>query len=658
MRKIILLISSMIISIVGVNAQTLSTETFSSGNANLPSIGSNFNVPINANSIGTNILSMTFYFEYDSTVIQNTGYSNSQFPSGVDIIITKVDPNIMKVEIAAFGSLLTVSDGKVLDLNFDFSGGDSPLDFQVVGDTYVSQVEYLVEGTFDFTASDVTNGSVNGGNVTNTITSGAWATELNWSQSVVPNSFHDVVIESGSKGLVNLISNVSARSVTIKDGGQFTQSSGSTLNVTNDFIIESGGSFIQNGTVNATNKIAERSVAAYTTNDDGWHLLSSPVASQDIDGTAFEPVDGSDDFYMWDETAATNPWINHDQGGFSSFSVGAGYLVAYNPGKTLEFTGDFNTSDVTGLSVTNSGANSSTGFNLLGNPYPSALEWNTGDWTLGNVQTTAYVWDESGKSYNPIGANDAIPAMNGFMVYTIAAETLTIPEAARIHDATDWYKDEEQKIELVAHDPSNESAQQHIIKFSANATVDYDLQHDAVYMSGYAPQFYSHGGGKALMVNTLPSLSSETVIPLTFNKNEGAEYVIELAENTTGEEVFLRDMKMNKTIALSDIGLYEFTAEEGDSPERFKLQFYSFTTGDDAFEADAISAYVSEKTLVIENLKTQADVRVFNLSGQLMHRFDAEASSRTEERLNIQSGIYMVHIRSGKDVITSKVFVK
>ncbi|MDZ7776375.1 MAG: hypothetical protein U5L09_12625, partial [Bacteroidales bacterium] len=119
-------------------------------------------------------------------------------------------------------------------------------------------------------------------------------------------------------------------SVTVSDGGQLTQDAATTLDVSGDFVIESGGSFIQNGTVNASSKIAEREVQAYTASDDGWHLLSSPVASQAIDGTAFEPTHGSDDFFMWDESAAVEPWINHDGGLFTSFGLGTGYLVAYS----------------------------------------------------------------------------------------------------------------------------------------------------------------------------------------------------------------------------------------------------------------------------------------------------------------------------------------
>ena len=637
-------------------AQTVSTTDQVLGES---SIGNEILVPINSQDISSSygdIITATIRVEYNENVLDFVEYTNLNpgFPSG-DLSISvnpagedgEVQVNIEHDPFTGF----TWPDGKMFDLKFVFAGGDAEF--------LITTAEFLAS---DFSTNNATiiQGSITGGNPTNIITSGSWSTATNWSLGVVPNSYHDVLIQSGSsKGLVTLSGTASAFSVRVQDDGQFTQNSGSVLTTQDDFIVESGGSFIQDGTVNTPPgaKKASRIIGAWesaSATGDGWHLISSPVDAQAIDPEFTGP--DSYDFYGWDEP--NQMWRAEGDGlTDTDFGVGKGYLVAYETEHTYFFSGDFNTSDVTGLTVTNSGTDDYYGFTLLGNPYPSALEWATGDWSLGNIQTTAYAWDESDKAYNPIGENGIIPPINGFMVYTPSAtETLTIPEAARVHDGTDWYKNEEEKLVLVAHDPSNESAQEHTIKFNANATVDYDLKHDAVYLSGYAPDLYSKGGDKNLMVNALPSVSFDTEIPLTFVKNEDSEeYIIELAENSTNEEVFLTDLKTNETISLTNQQAYEFTAEEGDMQDRFELKFT--TVGIDDQSKNAPKVYAVNNKLVFENLKQNTTVTVYNMNGQSVYskRLD---DKRVEKLLDIPDGIYMVRMQSGNEVVNEKIIIK
>ncbi len=148
-----------------------------------------------------------------------------------------------------------------------------------------------------------------------------------------------------------------------------------------------------------------------------------------------DTVSGSDDdLYAWSES--DYQWLNYHQGGITNFANGNGYLVAYQSTTTHSFSGIPNTGDVTvELSWTDRTNSAEEGWNLLGNPYPSALIWGTG-WDLANVQATAQVFNSSAKTYDAINADGIIPANQGFFVQaktTANGQNFTIPSAKQTH---------------------------------------------------------------------------------------------------------------------------------------------------------------------------------------------------------------------------------
>ncbi len=123
-------------------------------------------------------------------------------------------------------------------------------------------------------------------------------------------------------------------------------------------------------------------------------MVSSP-AVVDISDNNWDP-EGSDDFFTWSEPSP-GYWVNYKVNsgdlnfpgfnGSDNFVAGRGYLVAYDatdPDKSFEVTGDLNTGDVD-FSIAYSSTKStkrldiSNGWNLLGNPYPSSIDWNDAD---------------------------------------------------------------------------------------------------------------------------------------------------------------------------------------------------------------------------------------------------------------------------------------
>jgi len=112
-----------------------------------------------------------------------------------------------------------------------------------------------------------------------------------------------------------------------------------------------------------------------------YHLLSSPV-SQSISDSDFIPVAGYD-LYCYDEPSVT--WVNYKNITSSptfmevngpDFVPGRGYMVAYNQATpTKDFTGLLNNGPIS-VDITADASNPTyQGFNLIGNPYVSAIDW-------------------------------------------------------------------------------------------------------------------------------------------------------------------------------------------------------------------------------------------------------------------------------------------
>ena len=433
------------------------------------------------------------------------------------------------------------------------------------------------------------------------------------------------------------------------------------------------GSLITNGTVSGNINI-ERYLNAWSDNH-GWHFLSSPVSSQTIqpEFVSTPPV-SSEDFYKWDEV--NDIWINTkvaetgawNTGFGDAMVVGEGYLVAYQTNQTKTFSGILNyaTVEITGL--TNTVTNlSHRGWNLIGNPFPSALSWDEtfeGGWNLASVDGTAKIWNETNASYTDIARSGVIPAMQGFMVKVANDKTgrLNIYAGDRIHSPSTWYKNNETNtIKLTAFDTEGNTAQEAIIRIIQDATTTYDSKYDCEFLPGYAPSFYSSTSSGNLSTLALPEITVETTIPFSFIKNASSFFHIEVEgiNNLEPQEtVYLTDLKTNHTQLLNDNPVYSFTSEEGDVAERFVIHFSPL--GIEDFElAEQIVVYATNGNIEFRsNAPMDANINIYTIAGQLINIASLNNESKTTISGNQYRGIAIVSIITKGGVVNKKVYLK
>lgn len=103
------------------------------------------------------------------------------------------------------------------------------------------------------------------------------------------------------------------------------------------------------------------------------------------------------------------------------------------------------------LATTHTPASLFSGFNLVGNPFPRAIDWAHTGWTMNGVTSSVYVYDQSINNYRTWnrtlgtgtnGGSRYIAPLQGFLVETTTAEAvLRIPAAATVHTAATLFKD-------------------------------------------------------------------------------------------------------------------------------------------------------------------------------------------------------------------------
>ncbi len=505
----------------------------------------------------------------------------------------------------------------------------------------------------------------------------AWATTGNWSEEaepasaeniIVPNVANDPII-SGTTGTCNNMLLEPNAVLEVANDGKLTVNGNLTNNGT--FTINSTaagtGSLIVNGT--ATGSVTMQrylAAATWTEWNDGWHFLSSPVASYPIQDNFTVTPDDEYDFYAWSEP--DNKWINFKTSdtpsfptvnGSNNFELGHGYLASYKTTSTKAFTGTINVSDIpiSGLTITGS-TNNNRSFHLLGNPFNSALTWYTG-WTTSNIVGTAKIWNEVNQSYTTLSAGDAIPATNGFMVQaTVDGASLTIPESKRVHSTTAFYKSSDYPIiKLKANNIDNPSAQESELRFNPESTNNWDMEFDSDFLPGFAPLFYSKIDDMPMAVNSTPYVSLITSIPFTFIKNEGVNFSIEMYEiQNMNMDVWLFDKKLNKDHNLTLNPIYVFTSFENDNSERFVIHFSPLGLEEETLVNNTIQAYANSNTLYILNPKMKRGiVTIYSLGGKEIAVFALTGDTKQQHSIATNSLINIVKIQTTDEVVSSKV---
>jgi uncharacterized repeat protein (TIGR03803 family) len=507
-----------------------------------------------------------------------------------------------------------------------------------------------------------------------------WSVTGNWSNGFVPTSSDNVYIPSGlsnyphvtygpnSPATCDNLVIANSAILTVDPGKALTISGTTTLNGTECLVINDGGSLIYAyGTPMGTIKRlitpgTEGSSGSNGSPPSGYHFMSSPVTS-----TTFGNVFGSSGNSIWAQSYGepTNTWIN--QRFYNSLTPGTGYSIWVDPSigtQTAIFSGTFN-SDGVSQTLTQSAAGNPgyNGWNLIGNPYTSAINWDYVPTWHGSVDGTVYIWSgtqylvwNSATGFQQMSSSD-IPAQSGFFVHCSSATTITIPWAARVHDSHSLYKEAIPNL-LHLGITGNNYRDDTYIRFIAGATAGFDTQYDAYKLWGIsdAPQLYSIIPGANLAGNALPSIESNPEVSIGLKVGAETTYTITAdgMENFDASvPIHLDDLKLGVSTDLRENPSYSFTAAPGDSASRFRVRFNS-AAGIEEQQAVKIFIYTANEQIVLNNAGNyEGNYYIYGINGQLL--VTLQIMPGKEYVNSLPAGMYIVKAVTGSTIITRKV---
>ncbi len=500
---------------------------------------------------------------------------------------------------------------------------------------------------------------------------GNWTDDSKWSNGV-PYDIANTIIESGT---INIDYFGKSNDISVKSGAAITINSDKSLIINGDFTLESDengyASFIDNGSFSVSGEVK---VERYIT-DDQWHYITPPVSNAQANvftGLWLE---------YWNEHNNTWAPITSTT---EDLLAGKGYKTWASSGSTgsviLEFPGILNTGNYN-PEITLSGDPDAVGWNLIGNSFPSAIDWGTENNPVSgfirtNVDNTIYYWtgiqyatyNPSGDGVGTNGGRQYIASMQGFFIHANASSpVLTIPQESRTHNLQEFRETKSgvQSLSLTVY--SSDYSDELVVNINENATNAFDKQFDAYKLYGIdiAPQLYSSTETEILSVNNLPFVDQSVNVPIGFIPGSTETHTIKASGVENFDEtviVSLEDIKESITINLRADSVYTYFASPGDDPNRFILHIDANTVDIEQFDRpNEILIYLSDRNIVVENTQGNiltGEIKVFDLLGRLQFVEDLGRSTKQTFEPFLRSGTYIAMICNKTEIQTKKLIIK
>ncbi|MFZ4402055.1 MAG: YDG domain-containing protein, partial [Bacteroidales bacterium] len=495
-----------------------------------------------------------------------------------------------------------------------------------------------------------------------------WDNAGNWNNGI-PSKLYNAIIPANNLAIISSNNIAKTKNLTVAPLGKLSINSSYNLLVDDTLYLQSdasgSASFINKGILQSTINIVERYIPITTT--DAFHILASPIASQEIN-SSFNPETQS--LFAWDETNGS--WLAYEEAGFAVLNgsniltPGRGYAVSYPATSTKIFTGIINQASVSTNLTFTSGLYA--GWNLVANPYPSAINWNTTSGfnrnmleNAGSEQYAYWIWNPTTGNYGCFISNDTIgtngvsnfiASAQGYWVKADSAASFSINNNACEHAPQNWLKSntiENNTIKLRTSTTANTFSDELIINFG-NAN-DMCGAEKMFSMYAKAPSFYSTKLNKNWSINKLSSVANNSTIALGFKSGIDGDYQISATGIQSFGNVMLEDLQTGIQQNLSVYNTYSFNAQTNDNPNRFLLHFISSGINEE-YEKSPIIYYSNQTINVINPWKENTILNIYDANGRLFQEYNITEGNNNFSIL-IPQGVYFMKL-----INKHKIFVK
>ncbi|MDF2455947.1 MAG: C-terminal target protein, partial [Cytophagaceae bacterium] len=431
---------------------------------------------------------------------------------------------------------------------------------------------------------------------------------------------------------------------------------------------------------------------------DRYHYLSSPISGSSVsewnDNVTMKFGPTAYNLYTYDETVPdTNKlvgWttVTSNATTLQNMTGYALYFPRWTYNTLLDMNGSYTHGTTFSKSLTNTPSTrpfnkpASDGWNFVGNPYPSTIDWKSATgWTKTNITDAIYTWDGRTNKYvsfvNNVGSNGGtryIGSMQGFFVKVAGpgTGTLAMTNAVRttsiLYDV--WRTEEEIGDIFRLTAASGEFSDETVIRFKADATNAFDNDLDAYKLlnGGSSPSLYSISGDVDYSINSLPNNMVEKTIPLSIITGFAGRYTFtaDFSEFEGEQSIWLEDRLLGTLQNLREDKVYSVNLDKSSIEGRFFIQYrnqglgtVTGNTGQSASNGIEISAYLQTVSVLFPNSNGKANIIVLDALGKKVYEENNTdfSSGKTDLTLPVSSGIYIVRVSTANATTSQQVYL-
>jgi hypothetical protein len=394
-------------------------------------------------------------------------------------------------------------------------------------------------------------------------------------------------------------------------------------------------------------------------------------------------------------STATSSYSDFDKGWFSPNALSEnltrtrGYTVqAPASTRPVRFTGTFN-NGTQNSGALDRGTAADAGWQLLGNPYPSPLDWSTVTTTQRpGMDAAVYIFQSSGqytgtyRAYtNNIGTSPLVEAGSGYFARVTTAGTAGAVNLTNANRVTTFGP--QNAFGRTAADPrpqlqlrvqGADLADATYLYLQSGATTAVEAEYDAVKLPN--PSGLSLGtlaGATPLAIQGLAPLTgtAEVVIPVTLATPAAGRFTFEVADLTNfgSEAIFLRDTETGTQQELNAGSRYAFTlASAASANGRFALVLRpAGPAAAPALTATTVSLFPNPAhgsfTVQLPPLAGQSAVQatLLNVLGQAVASrsiaLTAAGAKADFDTRNLAPGVYILRLAAGSQTLVQRLTV-
>lgn len=377
---------------------------------------------------------------------------------------------------------------------------------------------------------------------------------------------------------------------------------------------------------------------------------------------------------------------------------------------SLKFTGTANNGvyNVAVLKSSNADSDHGSNYNLLANPYPSAISADKFLEENLDIDGSVYIWEaktqplsigtgyydqsdyitytKAGSTAPSLGSpvfNGNIASSQGFMVKALTTGNVLFNNCMRLSgfaDNNSFFRTTNEKasnsavLSSMSLDrfklnltSSTDHFNQVLIAYIPGLSMGYDRGYDASRNSTSGSQIYTIMGetNQRLAIDARSAFVDTDIVPLGFTTSSpisSTNFQISIVEKegvfqNDDVDVFIHD-KLNNVYHNFDNGVFNFTASQSELLNRFDVVYQSSTLNNPDFDEVNVMVSLSESSLFLSSKEVIDVAYIFDITGRLINKIEVN-DFKYSGNFNHAQGVYIVRVElSNGQSVSNKVINK